>query len=346
MEKQRSKVVVDKHIPFLQGILEPFAEVVYAEAIDAPSVRDADALLVRTRTRCDAALLDGSAVRFIGTATIGFDHIDRNYCRQNGITVAAAAGCNARAVMQYVASALVHLGRKQGWGPAEKTLGVVGVGHVGSLVAWLGRACGFRVVGCDPPRRRAEGPGAGLVSLDELLAEADVVTCHVPLARTGPDRTEGLAGAAFFEAMKPGAVFINTSRGEVTCEAALKAALRGGKLSAAVLDVWRGEPAIDPALAAAVTFGTPHIAGYSVQGKANASERVVRALAGRFGLPLTDWYPEGVPPQVVGRPVSWPMLDATIDDHYDIAADDRLLRGHADRFEALRNAYTYRVEYF
>jgi erythronate-4-phosphate dehydrogenase len=339
------KIVIDRHIPFLQGVLEPFFEVVYAESIDAAAVRDADALLIRTRTRCDAALLDGSAVRFIGTATIGVDHIDLDYCRTRGIAVAAAPGCNARAVMQYLASALVHLARRQDWRPEDKTLGVVGVGHVGSLVAQLGRDCGFRVVCCDPPRMRQE-PSLDYLPLNRLLARADIVTCHVPLEREGVDRTLGMADTAFFAAMRPAGVFINTSRGEVVDERALKAAIRSGKLSAAVLDVWSGEPAIDPALAAAVTFGTTHIAGYSVQGKARASSMVMQALAETFDLPLRAWYPEGVPPQITDRRVDWPMLGRTIDERFDIAAEDARLRGHTADFEKLRNNYHYREEYF
>ncbi len=339
------KIVVDRHIPFVEGLLEPWFEVIYAETIVAQAVKTACALLVRTRTRCNAALLDGSAVRFIATATIGTDHIDLDYCRRRGITVAAAAGCNARAVMQYVASALVHLARQQGWQPQEKTLGVIGAGHVGSLVAQLGEACGFRVVCCDPPRMRVDA-SLGYVSLNELLAQADIVAAHVPLNRGGIDRTLGMADASFFAAMKPGAVFINTSRGEIVDETALKGAIRDQKLSAAVLDVWAHEPAIDPELAGQVTFGTPHIAGYSVQGKANASALAVQALAREFDLPLTNWYPPGVPPQVADRPIDWPMLLQTIDAHCDIAAEDARLRGRPADFETLRNRYTYREEYF
>jgi erythronate-4-phosphate dehydrogenase len=339
------KIVIDRHIPFLQGVLEPFCETVYTESIDAAAVHDADALLVRTRTRCDAALLDGSAVRFIGTATIGVDHIDLDYCRARGIAVAAAPGCNARAVMQYLASALVHLARRQGWQPEEKTLGVIGMGHVGSLVAQLGCDAGLRVVCCDPPRMRQDS-SLNYLTLNELLTQADLVTCHVPLDRQGVDQTLGMADDAFFAAMRPAGVFINTSRGEVVDEGALKAALRGGKLSAAVLDVWSGEPAIDPALAAAVAFGTTHIAGYSVQGKARASSMVVQALAETFDLPLKAWYPEGVPSQITDRPVDWPMLQRTIDGWFDIAAEDARLRGHTADFEALRNGYVYREEYF
>ena len=339
------KIVIDENIPFLRGLLEPWFDVVYAERIDAATVRDAEAMLIRTRTHCDERLLAGSAMEFIGTATIGFDHIDMEYCHTQGIEVATAAGCNARAVMQYLASALVHLARKQGWSPGVKTLGVIGVGHVGSLVARLGCACGFRVVCCDPPEMRRD-PSLGYLPLEEVLAQADIITCHVPLNRQGIDRTLGMADDGFFRRMKPGAVFINTSRGEIVEDPALAVAIRNGRLSDVVLDVWNHEPAIDPELAEMVTYGTTHIAGYSMQGKANGSSMVVRALARKYGLPLTEWYPEGVPLQVTDRPISWPMLQETIDGYFDIGAEDARLRGHAGCFEELRNTYKYREEYF
>ncbi|MDE5962658.1 MAG: 4-phosphoerythronate dehydrogenase, partial [Alistipes sp.] len=155
------KIVIDRAIPFLHGVLEPWAETVYCSgnAIDSDTVHDADALVVRTRTRCNEQLLDGSQVRFIATATIGFDHIDTAWCTARGIEVATAAGCNARGVLQWVAAALVWLSRRQGWRPADRTLGVVGVGHVGSLVAEYAAAWGFRVLCCDPPREAREHLG-------------------------------------------------------------------------------------------------------------------------------------------------------------------------------------------
>jgi len=339
------KIVIDENIPFLRGLLEPWFEVVYADRIDAALVRDAEALLIRTRTRCDENLLTGSSVKFIGTATIGFDHIDTVYCHAHGIQIATAAGCNARAVMQYIASALVHLSRKQGWRPEEKTLGVIGLGHVGSLVAQLGRACGFRVIGCDPPEMR-RNPALGYLPLNELLEQADIVSCHVPLNRAGIDKTLEMADRRFFGRMKPGAVFINTSRGEIVEDRALQEAIRNKRLSDVVLDVWNNEPCIDPQLAAMTTFGTLHIAGYTVQGKANGSSLVVRALARKYDLPLTRWYPDGVPVQVTDPLLSWSMLDRSIDHYCDIEQEDALLRGKYACFEKLRNHYKYREEYF
>ncbi len=315
----RGIVVVDRNIPFLDGVLEPWFEVRRRAGRDIgpDDVRDAAALLVRTRTRCDAALLDGSAVRFIATATIGTDHIDTAYCAAHGITVASAPGCNAAAVAQYVRVALHALALDR----PGATLGVVGVGHVGSLVAEAGRRAGMRVLLNDPPREAVEGP-AGFTPLPELLAVSDVVTLHIPLWPENRD----FADAAFFAAMKPGASLINASRGEVLDEAALLAARP--RLDKVVIDVWKNEPAINPQLLAAADIATPHIAGYSLQGKANATTAVVRALAAHFGIaPLRTFTVTGL---------SLPQSP------YDIWADDKALRSNPTSFESLRSNYLYR----
>ena len=337
------KAVIDENIPYLRGVLEPWFEVEYlpGSKIDNRVVKDASALVVRTRTRCDEALLAGSAVEFIATTSVGFDHVDTAYCRRRGITFTNAAGSNARAVMQYVAAALVSLSQSGGWAPGEKTIGVVGVGHVGSLVAELARQLRFRVVCCDPPRMEKE-PSLGFVALEELLHEADIVTLHVPLDGS----TLGMAGDRFFDMMKRGGVFINTSRGAVHIEASLKNALKSEKISGAALDVWNGEPDIDPETVSLVTLGTPHVAGYSIQGKANGTSYVVRSLARYYGLPLAHWQPQGVPPQVTGKKMAWEELCSTIGAYFDIEAQSRELAGNIRSFESLRLNYNYRTEYF
>ncbi len=281
------KIVADNAIPFLKGVLEPYARVEYlpGKTIATADVRDADALIVRTRTRCDAALLEGSSVKLIATATIGFDHIDTEYCRRHGIEVATAAGCNARGVLQYVAAALVRLSRVQAWEPADKTLGIVGVGHVGSLVEAYARTWGFRVVACDPPREEREH--GGFLPLEEVACQADILTFHTPL----DDTTRHMAGAKLFERMKPGSILINTSRGEVVDGQAL----RESGLQY-VLDVWEHEPDLDPLLLRDALLATPHIAGYSAQGKANATALSVRTIGRYFGLSLGEWYPSNIAP--------------------------------------------------
>lgn len=316
---QRPVLVVDRDIPFLEGVADPWFEVraLPGKAIGPADVRDAAALLVRTRTRCDAALLDGSAIRLVATATIGTDHIDLDYCASHGITVASAPGCNAAAVAQYVRVALHTLVLDR----PGTTLGVIGVGHVGTLVAEAGRRRGMRVLLNDPPREAAEGL-AGFTPLPELLAQSDVVTLHIPLWPENRD----FADAAFFAAMKPGASFINASRGEVVDEAALLAARP--KLDKLVIDVWKKEPDINRTLLAAADIATPHIAGYSIQGKMNGTTAVVRALGEAFDIDeLKSFTVSGVTlPQ----------------DPYDILQDDAKLRNHPELFEQLRSVYAYR----
>ena len=315
----RPVVVVDRDIPFLEGVLEPWFDVRRraGRAIGPADVRDAAALLIRTRTRCDAALLDGSSVRFIATATIGTDHIDQAFCAAHGITVASAPGCNAAAVAQYVRVALQTLSLDR----PGTTLGVIGVGHVGSLVAEVGRRAGMHVLLSDPPREAAEG-SASFTPLPELLAVSDVVTLHIPLWPENRD----FADAAFFAQLRPGVSFINASRGEVVDEQALLASRP--KLNKLVIDVWKNEPNINLELLASADIATPHIAGYSLQGKINGTQQVVRALGDHFDIaPLRDFTLFGIPlPQAP----------------YDILQDDKALRSDPTSFESLRSHYSYR----
>lgn len=330
------KIIADSAIPFLRGVLEPHAEVRYITGteLSAADVHDADALIVRTRTRCDAQLLAGSSVRMIATATIGFDHIDTAWCLANGIRVTTAAGCNARGVLQWVAAVLVHLSQTQGWKPSERTLGIVGVGNVGSLIRTYAKAWGFRVLCCDPPREAREH--LGFRSQEEVASEADILTFHTPLDAT----THHMVNESLFARMKPQAVILNSSRGSVVDGEAL---LASGHTCA--LDVWEHEPHLSAALLARTLFATPHIAGYSAQGKANATALSVRSVAEHFGLPLGDWYPAEITPSHP-RPIGWQEVCTTIGNYFDIAAQSAALKTHPDDFEALRNNYNYREEYF
>lgn len=312
-------IVVDRDIPFLAGVFENWFDVRYlaGREITSADVRDAVALVVRTRTRCDAGLLDGTAVRLVATATIGTDHIDLDYCATRGIAVASAPGCNAAAVAQYVSVALRSLRLDR----PGATLGVVGVGHVGSLVAEAGRRAGMRVLLNDPPREAAEG-SAGFTPLPELLPASDVVTLHIPLWPENRD----FADAAFFAQMRPGAAFINASRGEVVDEDALLAVR--SRLGRLVVDVWKHEPAINRSLLAAADIATPHIAGYSIQGKMRGTQAVVRAVGDFFGIALLrDFIVSGV---------TLPL------EPYDIWQDDAALRHDPSAFESLRSHYAYR----
>ncbi|MEA4862068.1 MAG: 4-phosphoerythronate dehydrogenase [Victivallaceae bacterium] len=330
------KVVCDQKIPFLPGALEHAGiqvEYLPPAKITPEAVRHADALFVRTRTRCDARLLDAAAVRFIATCTIGFDHLDTEYLAKRGIAWASAPGCNAQSVAQYVAAVLASLGIGSG-----KTLGIVGVGHVGRAVERVALAIGMRVLRNDPPRAAREG-SAAFVPLRELLATSDAVTVHVP----GGDATRNLAGLEFFAGMKPDALFINTSRGTVADPAAL--ASRWGPL---VLDVWPGEPDIDRALLEKTVFGTPHIAGYSSDGKANGTAMGIRAFADFFGIEaLRDFDVRALPPP--GEPdFRLPERDqirAAILHTYDPAEDTAKLRRNPALFETIRNDYPVRREF-
>ena len=347
------KIVCDSKIPFLRGVFEPFAQVLYLPGGETTPelVRDADALLTRTRTRCDAALLAGSAVRVIASATIGYDHIDTAWCEANGIRWRNAPGCNAGSVEQYLAAALCTLSRRHGFALAGRTLGVVGVGHVGSRVARMAAALGMKVLLCDPPRARDEG-AEGFVSLDELIARSDIVTLHVPLTRTGEDATWHLLDAARLSAMRPDQFLINTSRGPVVDGAALKAALQAGSLRGAVLDVWEDEPVPDRALLDLVDVATPHIAGYSADGKAAGTAAAVRTVAQVLDLPLKRWAPAAIP--APARPLSFDLdacgktlaevLQEAVLYTYALLADDAALRADPARFEALRGDYPVRRE--
>lgn len=336
MSSRKLRIVADEAIPFLEGVLDPWCDLrrLPGAAIAAADVRQADALVVRTRTRCGEALLGRSSVRLVVTATIGFDHIDRAWCAARGIEVATAAGCNARGVLQWVAAVLALDARREGWRPAERTLGIVGVGHVGSLVRQYAEAWGFRTLCCDPPREAREH--LGFRPLEEVAAEADILTLHTPLDAS----TRHLVDARLAARMKRGALLVNSSRGAVVdTEAVVRAPLR------LAFDVWEGEPDPHPLALERAVAATPHIAGYSVQGKANATATAVRAIARRFGLPLGAWYPEGVA-RPVPRRVTWEELCATIDRRFDLEGETRALKEHPEAFERMRDAYRYREEYF
>lgn len=330
------RIAADRAVPFLEGILEPYARMTYLPGREfAPdAVRDADALIVRTRTRCDERLLGGSRVRLIATATIGFDHIDLDYCRRAGIEVVTAAGCNARGVLQWAGAVLAYLSRRQGWKPRDMRLGIVGVGHVGSLVREYAEAWGFSVLCCDPPREEREH--LGFLPLEEVARQSDLLTFHTPLDAT----TRHMAGARLLDLLPEGAVVLNSSRGEVVDTAALPRSGHGW-----VLDVWENEPHLDATLLRDALLATPHIAGYTLQGKANATAAVVGAVARRFHLPLEGWYPEGVAPSRP-LPIAWEELCARIGTYFDIEAQSRRLKEAPELFERMRDGYAYRQEFF
>lgn len=337
------KVIIDNKIPFIREAIEKIADsVIYApgKEFTPQLVRDADALIIRTRTRCDRELLEGSKVRFIATATIGFDHIDTAYCREAGITWTNAPGCNSASVAQYVQSALLLLQQLKGVQLSGQTLGVVGVGNVGSKIVGIGRELGMRVLLNDLPRQDKEGK-AGFSSLQTLAAACDILTFHVPLYKEGPYKTFHLADGTFFRSLRRRPVLINTSRGEVVETNALLNALEDGLVSDAIIDVWENEPDINRTLLNKVFLGTPHIAGYSADGKANATRMSLDALCRFFHI---DADYRIVPPQPENPVISTGSMAEAYLQMYDPRQDSEALKAHPERFEKLRGDYPLRRE--
>lgn len=332
----RLRVVADCNIPLLDTLIGRSTDLVRLAPDDiTPEVmRDADALITRTRTRCDATLLDGSRCRLVATATIGTDHIDFDYCRDHDISVVSAPGCNAPAVAQYVWSSILRL--TAGMRPEDVTVGIVGVGHVGSIVERWGRSMGYRMLLCDPPRAEREGQ-ENFVGLDRIARESDVITFHTPLTADGPYPTRHIADAAFFDSLTRRPVIINSARGPVTDTRALVDALDRGLVSHAVIDCWEGEPAISPELLERATYATPHIAGYSADGKTRASIVVARAVADTFGIAYNDAIP--VPPTAPATMTAERLLAS-----YDPATDTARLKASPATFEQQRNRYPLRPE--
>ena len=343
----RIKITADRNIPFLEGIFEPYADIQYIDGKDIrhEDIIDSDALIIRTRTRCDRTFLEGTKVSIIATATIGTDHIDLEWCRENGIRVVNAQGCNAGGVMQYVFSALYGTASRKGIKLDGATIGIIGVGNVGKKVEHTARRLGFKVLLCDPPRAEKEGP-QGFVSLEELLENSNVVTLHTPLDET----TKGMAGAEFFARMKQGAFFINASRGEVVDEQALIEARP--KLGPVIIDTWNNEPDINRELLDLTDIATPHIAGYSFQGKQNGTASAVRAVARYFGIiglfhffPTCD-LPEHQPIKLQLAGKTQGEITAVFQYNYPIFTDDFMFRMNPANFEKMRSEYQYRREIY
>ena len=322
------KVVIDHKIPYIKEAIEKIAdEVVYlpGNAFTPEAVKDADALIVRTRTRCNRELLEGSQVKFIATATIGYDHIDTAYCQEAGITWTNCPGCNAGSVEQYIFSTLCLLKEKKGLDLEKAVLGIVGVGHVGSRVKRMAEALGMKVLLNDPPR--ADRGEEGFVDLETILRESDVITFHTPLNREGKYATYHLVDEDLLFSLKRTPFIINASRGEVVDTASLLAALAAGKVKGAVIDTWEYEPSISRELLEVAFLATPHIAGYSADGKANATRMSLEALCRFFGIEA-DF--KIVPPE---GPCD-----------YDPTRDSEWLKAAPEKFEWFRGNYPIRRE--
>ena len=353
------KIVADANIPFVRECFSSVGEVevLSGREITPQRVARADALLVRSITPVNAPLLQGSAVRFVGTATIGFDHVDLGYLQRHSIGFASAPGSNANSAAEYILAAVLEIGRRHNIRLAGKSIGVIGVGNVGSRVARKCEALGMKVLRNDPPLQRRTGDPQYVPI--EAVYGCDFITIHTPLTRDGIDRTFHLADARFFSSLKPGAVFLNAARGAITDSEALKAAIRAGRLQAVVLDVWEKEPNIDTRLLEMVDLGSPHIAGYSFDGKVAGMIMIYKSFCEHFGLSakldVEDFLPEPEVPRLqleTGGFGDEELLARAVEQIYSIRRDDGNLR-HIVRqppdsqgrfFDALRKNYPVRRE--
>ena len=329
-------VIIESKIPFVDDRLDGIARVTRLDPDEftPEAVAGADAIIVRTRTKVNEALLGASNVKFVATATIGTDHIDIEWCRANGIAVANAPGCNAPGVAQYVLASVI--GQGYGIGP-DTTVGIVGVGHVGRIVEQWARSLGFSVLLCDPPRARMEGH-EGFAELDELAEKADVITFHTPLVKNGIDATYHLISDEFLAACQRCPLIINAARGAVADTDALIRAVEKGRVRRPVIDCWEGEPFISDRLLQLAAVATPHIAGYSFEGKVRATQMALDSFTGYFGLPHARTL-EGVDMSVAPSPSA-----ASIAASYSPIADTANLLANPGAFESLRNNYSYRKE--
>lgn len=341
------KIIIDRSIPFINGVFEPYADVEYLDGMtmNREDIRDAEALIIRTRTKCNADLLDGTAVKVIATASIGTDHIDQQYCLEHGIYHKNAAGCNAGGVMNYVFSALYGSAARHSIQLHGFTLGIIGAGNCGMRVAGTARALGFKVLLYDPVRAKNEDPSE-FCDLDTLLKESDIVSLHAPLNA----ETKGMANASFFSKMKYGAFFINTARGEIVVEKDLISAIP--KLGPVVIDTWENEPFVNRTLLHLTDIATPHIAGYSYQGKQYGTAYAVRTIARFFGFKdLYEYFPATTIKDLEAvkldcHDLTQGQLAATFQYNYPIFTDDFMFRMAPENFIQLRKDYQYRREFF
>ena len=326
------RIIIENKVPFVRGLFEPYAEVLYLPnaEITPEAVKDADALIVRTRTKCNASLLEDSRCRIVASATIGLDHVDIPWCEAHGIAVANAAGCNAPAVAQYVFASILSLCNRP---VSQYTLGIVGVGHVGKIVERWARQLDMEVVLNDPPRQAAEG-GSHWASLADVAQKCDIITFHTPLDAT----TRHLADANFLDSLRRSPIIINSSRGPVVDNNALVDAIDRGRVLAAVIDTWEGEPHINPELLRRAAIATPHIAGYSYEGKVRATRMAVDAVCHALGLPHIAME------QVVPAGAAKSVNAMSIISSYDPLVDTAALRRDPSQFEALRDHYNLRHE--
>lgn len=347
------KIIIDNKIPFIKGILEPFAEIRYLspEQINNTNIKDADALIIRSVTKCNNDLLHNTKIKFIATATIGFDHIDTNYCKENGITWENAPGCNSTAVQQYTINAILYLANQYNLDITKLTLGIVGVGNIGSKIAISAKALGMHVLLNDPPRARNEKTNE-FVDINNIKNQANIISLHIPLNYKSEDKTYHLVNNEFLNGLKRNPFIINTARGEVVDNDALYYAICENQVQKAILDVWENEPDINQDLAKETFLGTPHIAGYSVEGKARGTLMVVNEIADYFGFDLNKAEAtKRIMPQKQNIPVNCKnqtdseIIEQILLKTYKLIEDHKRLMYNVHNFEKLRSEYNFRHDY-
>ena len=348
------KILVDENMPYARDLFSRLGEVkaVPGRPIPLAELADAEALMVRSVTRVNNDLLQGTGIKFVGTATAGTDHVDEAFLKQAGIAFSAAPGCNAIAVVEYVFSSLLMLAERDGFALTDRTVGIVGVGNVGGRLQARLEALGIRTLLCDPPRAD-RGDAGDFRSLDELVSEADILTFHTPLFKEGPYKTLHLVDDALLSRLNPGTILINACRGPVVDNAALLQHLQAGQDLSVVLDVWEPEPDLNVELLAKVDIGTAHIAGYTLEGKARGTTQVFEAYSEFLGQPQQVALNTLLPAPECSRislhgPVGQAMLKRLVHLVYDVRRDDALLRkaaGTPGEFDKLRKHYLERREW-
>ena len=348
------KILVDENMPYARELFSRLGEVtaVPGRPIPVEALTDADALMVRSVTKVNAGLLEGKGIKFVGTATAGTDHVDEAYLQSAGVAFSAAPGCNAIAVVEYVFSSLLMLAERDGFELKDRTVGIVGVGNVGSRLQARLEAWGVRTLLCDPPRAD-RGDEGNFQPLETLVQEADIITFHTPLFKSGEYKTLHLADEALISRLKPGAILINACRGPVVDNNALLKCLKAGQNLSVVLDVWEPEPDLNVELLSKVDIGTSHIAGYTLEGKARGTTQVFEAFSDFIGQSQQVALDSLLPAPEFGRitlagPLDQPTLKRLVHLVYDVRRDDAPLRkvaGQPGEFDKLRKNYLERREW-
>ncbi|SUC01731.1 erythronate-4-phosphate dehydrogenase [Proteus vulgaris] len=348
------KILVDENMPYAEQLFRQLGEVkaVSGRPLPIDELNDSDALMVRSITKVNESLLSGKPVRFVGTATAGFDHVDIAWLEQQKVGFSSAPGCNAIAVVEYVFSALMMLAEQDGFQLTDKVVGIVGVGNVGGRLATRLRALGVNVLLCDPPRAD-NGDNEEFHSLETLLEKADILTFHTPLNKSGPYKSYHLINESNLEKLPDGRILINASRGEVVDNQALLAVLEKGKSLRVVLDVWEPEPDLSIELLNKVDIGTPHIAGYTLEGKARGTTQVFEAYCDFIGQPQQVELSTLLPAPTISTisvqgVLTQTLLKQLIHLVYDVRRDDAPLRKVASvkgEFDKLRKLYPVRREW-